>query len=125
MKQFEERYAKWVEDSRAEYEAGNMSRIVGNYPYLEFHDTPWTPFEGDPGEHKFALITSGGLYLKGKQEPFDTQSIHGDPSFREIPRSLIQEDLGIAHSHYDHSLAADDFNCIFPLYALLELEKCS
>ena len=84
---------------------------------------PWTPYKGRPSEQTFALVTSGGLYLKGSQPPFNTESIHGDTSFREIPKTVRQEELGIAHAHYDHSVAEQDINTIFPIHRFLELEK--
>ena len=79
--------------------------------------------EGEPSAQTFALATSGGLYIKEGQLPYDTVSIHGDTSFRELPRTVRQEDLGIAHAHYDHSLAEQDINIIFPLQRFIELEK--
>jgi D-proline reductase (dithiol) PrdB len=100
-----------------------MDEIVKRYPFVVSDDVPWTPYSGKPSEQTFALVTSGGLYLKNSQPPFDTESIHGDPSFREIPRTVRQDDLGFAHAHYDHSLAQEDFNTIFPLQRFIELEK--
>ena len=85
-------------------------------------DIPWTPYTGNSANQKFAIITSGGVYLNGKQPAFDTESIHGDASFREIPRDVGQDDLEFAHAHYDHTLAGEDFNTIFPLQRFLELE---
>ena len=98
---------------------GNRKEV----PFVVPDDIPWTPYNGEPSEQTFALVTSGGLYLKDSQPAFDTESIHGDPSFREIPKTVRQEDIGIAHAHYDHSLAEQDINIIFPLQRLIELEK--
>ena len=123
LQDFQKRYQAWVEDSLEEYKAKKMDRIVRNYPFVVYEDIPWTPFVGDAKDHKFALLTSGGLYLKGSQPPFDTESIHGDTSFREIPKTVQQDDLGIAHSHFDHRLAEEDINSIFPIHRLIELEQ--
>jgi glycine/betaine/sarcosine/D-proline reductase family selenoprotein B len=120
---FKSAYAKWAEESLPDYRAGNMTEIVKKYPFVVSDDVPWTPYRGRPAEQKFALVTSGGLYLKDSQPPFDTVSIHGDPSLREIPKDVRQEQLGFAHAHYDHSLAEQDFNIIFPIQRFLELEK--
>jgi len=68
-------------------------------------------------------LHAGGFYLKESQPPFDTDSIHGDSSFREIPKHVRQQDLGIAHAHYDHSLAEQDFNIDFPVQRFVELEN--
>lgn len=116
-------YDKWVEESEAEYRAGNFKEIIKKYPLLVSDGVPWTPYQGRPSEQTFALVTTGGLYLKDSQPPFDTESIHGDTSFREIPKTVLQEDLGIAHAHYDHSIAEQDINTIFPIHRLIELEN--
>lgn len=120
---FKPAYEKWVEESLPDYEAGNLKDIIMKYPFIVSDGIPWTPYKGVASEQTFALVTSGGLYLRDSQPPFDTRSIHGDPSFREIPRSVRQEEIGIAHAHYDHSLAEQDINTIFPLHRLIELEK--
>jgi D-proline reductase (dithiol) PrdB len=97
--------------------------VVKRYPLIVSDDVPWTAYTGSPSEQTFALVTSGGLYLKDRQAPFDTVSIHGDPSFREIPKTVRQDELGLAHPHYDHSLAEQDINVIFPIQRFLELER--
>ncbi len=120
---FRPAYEKWVEESLPDYLAGNLKDIITKYPFIVPEDIPWTPYEGRASEQTFGLVTSGGFYLKDSQTPFDTNSIHGDPSFRQIPRNVRQEDIGIAHAHYDHSLAEQDMNTIFPIHRLIELEK--
>ena len=116
-------YDKWVEESLPDFQAGKIEKIIKNYPLVQSQDIPWTPFSGDPSEKVFGLITSGGLYIKGNQPAFITDSIHGDTSFREIPKSVRLEDLGIAHGHYDPSLAEQDLNTIFPIQRFIELEQ--
>ena len=122
-KKFKAAYEKWVAESLPDFRAQKMDEIVKKYPFLTPEDVPWTPYKGKPSEQTFALVTSGGLYLKDSQPPFDTESIHGDTSYREIPRTVRQEDLGFAHAHYDHSLAEQDFNTIFPIQRFIELEN--
>lgn len=123
VEKFKGDYDKWVDESLSDYQAGKMDKIIKKYPFIVADDIPWTPYKGVPSAQTFAIVTSGGLYLKESQAPFDTVSIHGDTSFRELPKTVRQEDLGIAHAHYDHSLAEQDFNIIFPLQRLIELEK--
>ena len=123
LEKFKAEYDRWVEESLPDYQAGKMEEIVKKYPFIMPDDIPWTPYTGDPLEQTFALVTSGGLYIKETQPPYDTASIHGDTSFRELPRTVRQKDLGIAHPHYDHDLAKQDFNIIFPLQRFMELEK--
>jgi D-proline reductase (dithiol) PrdB len=123
LEKFKPAYEKWVAESLPDFRAGNMTEIVKKYPFITPDDIPWTPYLGQPSDQTFALVTSGGLYLKDIQPAFDTESIHGDTSFREIPRSVRQQDIGIAHAHYDHSLAAQDINIIFPIERFIELEN--
>jgi D-proline reductase (dithiol) PrdB len=123
LEAFKKAYKKWVDEGLADYTAGKVLEVVKRYPLVESDDVPWTPYTGTAAGQTIALVTSGGLFLKGKQKPFDTESIHGDPSFREIPRTARQADFGIAHAHYDHSLVEQDVNVIFPLERLVELEQ--
>lgn len=123
LEKFRADYDRWVEESLPDYLAGRMEHIVKKYPFIAPDDIPLTPYTGTPATQKFGLITSGGLYLKDSQVPFDTSSIHGDTSYRELPKTIRQEDVGIAHKHYDHSLAKQDLNTIYPNQRFLELEE--
>lgn len=123
LEKYKPAYVKWVAESLPDYRAGKMEEIVKKYPFIVPDDVPWTPYHGRPSEQTIALVTSGGFYLKDSQPPFNTVSIHGDTSFREIPRDACQADFGIAHAHYDHSLAEQDFNIVFPLQRLIDLER--
>lgn len=120
---FSTRYEVWTQESMPYYQAGKMDRIRDTYPFVVSTDIPWTPFEGKISKKTVALITSGGLYLKDSHAPFETGIIHGDPSFRELPPTVRQEDIGIAHSHYDHRLTMEDINTVFPVHRLIELER--
>jgi glycine/betaine/sarcosine/D-proline reductase family selenoprotein B len=122
LETFKPAYEKWVEESLLDWQAGKEKEAVKKYPLIISDDVPWTHYKGQPSEQTFALVTSGGLYLKDSQQPFDTESIHGDPSYREIPKTVRQEELDIAHTHYDNSLAKEDINIIFPIHRFLELE---
>jgi D-proline reductase (dithiol) PrdB len=122
VEKFKIAYDKWVAESEPEFRPGN-AKIFKNYPLIISEDIPWTLYQGKPSEQTFALVTSGGLYLKDSQSPFDIQSIHGDLSFREIPKDVQFADLGIAHAHYDHALAEQDINIIFPIQRFVELEN--
>ena len=123
LSKFKPAYEKWVEESLPDYNAGKMDEIVKKYPFVVPDDIPWTEYTGDPSKETIALVTSGGFYLKDSQPAFDTVSIRGDTSYREIPKTVRQEELGIAHKHYDHSLAEEDMNIVFPIDRLNELEK--
>jgi glycine/betaine/sarcosine/D-proline reductase family selenoprotein B len=118
---FEPAYKKWVAESLPDYRAGNMKEIITKYPFVAPDDIPWTAYNGQATDQTFAVATTGGLYLKDSQPPFDTESIHGDVSYRKIPKTVRQQDIGIAHKHYDHRLAEQDFNIVFPIQRFVEL----
>ena len=44
------------------------------YPLIDSQDVPWTPYTGQPSAQTFALVISGGLYLKDSQPAFDTHT---------------------------------------------------
>ena len=120
---FEVEYERWVEESLADYQAGKMTEIVKKYPLITPQDIPWTPYRGVLSDTTVSFLTTGGLYLKAGQPPFDTTSIHGDPSIRTLPKTVREEEIGIAHAHFDHGLAEQDINVVFPVHRLLELQR--
>jgi D-proline reductase (dithiol) PrdB len=63
---------------------------------------------------RVGLLSTGGIHLK-TQPPFDVASEYGDWSFREIPADSDPDALRIADTHYDHSDADEDINCLFPI----------
>jgi len=83
-------------------------------------DSPPTiaPVTKSLSESRVALVTSAGVLLKN-QPVFDCQK--GDSSFRSIPDGISPSELMISHTHYDHSEADQDINCVFPLERLHEL----
>lgn len=123
LEKFKYVYDKWVTESLPDFQAGKTKEIVKKYPFVIPDDVPWTPYVGESSEKNISLVTSGGFYLKDTQPPFDTKSIHGDTTFREIPKGVRQEELAIAHPHYDHQLAEEDMNTIFPIQRFIELEQ--
>lgn len=82
---------------------------------------PFSPPVKSPDEARIALISSGGFHLL-TDPPFDTEDPMGDPAFREIPRGTGFDEMGIAHTHYDHRYIEADINCAFPLPNLEKLE---
>ena len=90
----------------------------------EVVDTPWAPLSIPLSRAKFALTTTGGVYVDG-QEPYQTDGPEGlgDWSFREIPKDTPREALRVAHAHYDLSGPREDINCVFPIDRFVELEQ--
>ncbi len=104
-----------------------LAESLQRWPYVDTSGEaiPWTPLAKPVAECKVALLSSGGFYHEG-DEPFDLdrerrEPLWGDPGFRELPRSITQDEIRAAHLHYENSHAMRDFNCMLPLGALEEL----
>lgn len=91
------------------------------YEAVVNHFTPWAPLKRPLSSSRIAMISSAGVYLRNRQEPFDAGNPLGDPTFREIPGDAAVTGLSIAHDHYDHSLGEEDLNVVFPLDRLRTL----
>lgn len=82
---------------------------------------PWTPLTRPLAECKFGLVTTGGLYHLGVERPFDIERERreprwGDPTFRVIPSSIRQDELGVSHLHINPKPILDDFNVVLPIH---------
>jgi len=88
---------------------------------FERHETvPFTPLRKRVREARGALVTTGGVFLKG-HPPFGDNFGVGDPSYREIPSNVSVDLLSRYHEHYDHTNASRDINCVFPVERMREL----
>ncbi|HKB07960.1 MAG TPA: glycine/sarcosine/betaine reductase selenoprotein B family protein [Candidatus Polarisedimenticolia bacterium] len=81
-------------------------------------DIPWTPLRKPIADCTVALISTGGVHLRG-DHPFH---LNGDSTYRVIPGSARREDLAISHQAYDKTDALRDINLVFPIERLRELE---
>jgi D-proline reductase (dithiol) PrdB len=82
----------------------------------------WTEIKKTITEWKVGLVSSSGTHLRS-QKPFDIEDSDGDWSYREIPSATNPQDLMISDSHYDHSDADADINCMFPIVSLRKLAE--
>ena len=97
-----------------------LTRVEPEFPI------PWTPLARPLNECRFGLVTSGGLYHKGHEPPFDTERERqeptwGDPSFRTIPAGIRQEELGANHLHINTRGVLQDINILLPIHRFQEL----
>lgn len=88
---------------------------------------PWTPLPKPLSECRFALVTSAGIHVKGREPPFDTEReqrepLWGDPTFRTIPRDVRQDQIGACHLHINNRDILADVNIVLPIHRFLELE---
>ncbi len=91
------------------------------YKWSVFDSSPWAPFDKHLDEASIGLISSAGIF-RDDQEPFDPWAVN-DLSFRQIPIDTPFARLRLHHNYFDHRDALKDFNCVFPVHRLKELEK--
>ncbi len=84
---------------------------------LSRYCVPFTPFRGRVEEASICLVSTAGVRLK-TDTPFQ---VEGDATYRVISGEATGPELTFDDSHYDHSCADRDINCIFPLDRLREL----
>ena len=84
---------------------------------LSRYCVPFTPFKGKLEDAIICLVSTAGVRARSDR-PFDTD---GDATFRTIGGGTTGADLTYDDTHYDHSCADQDINCIFPLDRLHEL----
>jgi D-proline reductase (dithiol) PrdB len=87
---------------------------------------PWTALSHPISECKFSLVTSGGLYHKNIEAPFNLsqerdQPTWGDPSYRTIPTDSAQSDIGVSHLHYNTQDVRQDVNILLPVHRFQEM----
>jgi D-proline reductase (dithiol) PrdB len=104
-----------------------LAESMKNWPYVDTigEAIPWTNPVKPIADSTVALVSSAGLYHRDDR-PFDLDHerkdpLWGDPSFRELPRGISQQDIRANHLHYETSHALEDFNCVMPVAALEEM----
>lgn len=107
-----------------------LPRLIGAFYQMTEREPelpiPWTKVERPLAALKFGLVTSGGLYVRGVQPPFDVerekrQPTWGDPTYRPIPIGVSPADIAVSHLHLNPAFAAADFNVVLPLTRFQEL----
>jgi D-proline reductase (dithiol) PrdB len=84
---------------------------------------PWTPLPGPLSTLTLALVTTAGLYVEGREPPFDQERERreptwGDPSYRTIPRDAPRQGIGASHLHVNNDFVRADLNVALPLDAV-------
>src|SRR4030042_5182829 len=110
---------KWLPPALANYYKGLP---------IQKEEVPWTPLAKPLNQCRFSLLSTAGIYLKGKQPSFDLdrerrEPFWGDPSYRAIPRDVRQEEIAVAHLHLNTSDIEADMNITLPVHRFLELEQ--
>jgi hypothetical protein len=89
---------------------------------------PWTPLAQPLGQSRFGLVTSGGLYHKGHEPPFDLERERqeptwGDPSFRTLPTDMESAAVDVSHFHVNKRNVLEDMNILLPIQRFQELTE--
>jgi D-proline reductase (dithiol) PrdB len=87
---------------------------------------PWTPLAQPLDQSQFGLVTSGGLYHKGHEPPFDLERERqeptwGDPSFRTLPTDMEPTAIDVSHFHVKKQDVLEDMNILLPIHRFREL----
>ncbi|MBU2509771.1 glycine/betaine/sarcosine/D-proline family reductase selenoprotein B [bacterium] len=90
-------------------------------------EIPWTPLKKPIKEVRFSLMTSAGISLK-TDPPFDMERERqepawGDPTSRELPSTIREEEINVNHLHVNTDYIKQDINIILPLSRFTEFEK--
>lgn len=93
-------------------------QTVLNFPCFEYDDAPFVPLRRPLSEMKLALVTTGGIHLRG-DKPF----VPGDQSYRAIPSNTGAKDIIQSHNSigFDRTAIYRDLNVTFPMDRLNEL----
>lgn len=75
----------------------------------------------DVSQSRLLVVTSGGFYVAGEQEPFDAENDLGAYDIRMLPSDATAADLAIAHTHYDHTAVNEDLDVLVPLSHLHQM----
>jgi D-proline reductase (dithiol) PrdB len=89
---------------------------------------PWSPLTKPVSDCKFSLVTSGGLYVKTNQDPFDVDRERkeprwGDPSYRTIPMDIRPSEVAVSHLHVNTTYVEQDMNVLLPVNRMLDLVR--
>lgn len=120
IESFRVAYADWIRQRRSALDERRWKDAFAGFPSPELAAAELAPCVKPLARLRLGLFTTAGLYVKEKQAPFDASNVEGDSSFRELPVHLPEEQLGIAHEHYNHASAQQDLNTVYPVERLME-----
>jgi D-proline reductase (dithiol) PrdB len=120
---FRTAYAGWWPAARPLIAGHQYAAAFKQYPWPTFRSAPWTPAAKPLSASRVALVTTGGLYVRDLDPPFDTEALEGDASFRRLPAEARSAGIAIAHGHFPKAIAEADLNTIYPLERLEALRQ--
>jgi D-proline reductase (dithiol) PrdB len=111
-----------IDDWRRRFAGWRPNDDLTDYPFVRNRRAPFMPARRALPMLNLALISSAGAYIDGTT-PFDTSSVTGDLTFREIPIEVEASDLRFAARGYDQAAVQKDANAQVPVERLLEFEQ--
>jgi D-proline reductase (dithiol) PrdB len=98
----------------------SLAGLYQEWPMKRIEPVPFTPVSRPLSEIKLGLVTTAGVYVEGQDEGFDVdrerrEPTWGDPSYREIPRSVERRGIGASHLHVNNDPVRRDLNVVLPL----------
>jgi D-proline reductase (dithiol) PrdB len=98
----------------------SLAELVRAWPAQRLEPVPFAPLPQPSSRATLALVTTAGIYVEGRDPPFDSEREHrepawGDPSFREIPRDAPRSGIGASHLHVNNEFVVRDINVALPL----------
>ena len=120
---WQEKFDSWVAFAQPLLAEGKAQDAFAKYPWFTTEGDPFTLPEKPVSEMRFGLITTGGYFIDGEQEPMRAYPTFGDevPEYRKIPLDVDRSRLRIKHPGYDHKYAREDVNANLPPDRLTEL----
>lgn len=112
---------------REEYEAGWLKNYTatGEVDWTTYNVPRNTTTVAGPGvdlsASRLAVVSSGGFYIDGEQQPFDEPDALGRYDIRLLPVAAPPESFSISHTHYDHTAANADRQVLLPIGHLEEM----
>src|SRR3972149_6814115 len=93
----------------------SLAAYYQNLPVRREEPLPWTPLARPVRDCRFALVTTAGVYVEGREPPFDAERekrepMWGDPSYRRISRDVGQAQIGASHLHINNRDILADVN---------------
>lgn len=117
-----------------ESQVGAYAPRPGAQPAFKYDSSPWTPLAKPLAKSRVAVISTGGIYLEGEDPlgpdgPTQEQavariqeSLRSAPTLSIIPKDVSPQRIRVRHPGYDIRAALKDYNVVFPLDRLKELE---
>lgn len=109
-----------------------LPRLIATFYQMTMADhepelpIPWAPLPRPLSDCRFGLVTSGGLYHRSVEPPFDLarekqEPSWGDPTYRTLPIDIAQAEVGASHLHINTRDVLADVNILLPIHRFVEL----